>query len=75
MVAKGDANNSTDKPITGEQILGKVVSIIPKVGLIKKALFSPEVIKISIIFIIFIVVSKIIFTKIKKGEGNSKKNE
>lgn len=75
MVAKGDANNSTDKPITGEQILGKVVSIVPKVGLIKKALFSPEVIKISIIFIIFIVVSKIIFTKIKKGEGNSKKNE
>jgi len=38
MVAKGDANNSTDKPITGEQILGKVVSIIPKGGLIKKAL-------------------------------------
>lgn len=75
MVAKGDANNSTDKPITGEQILGKVISIIPKVGLIKKALLSPEVIKISIIFIIFIVVSKIIFTKIKKGEGNSTKNE
>ena len=75
MVAKGDANNSTDKPITSEQILGKVVSIIPQVGLIKKALFSPEVIKISIIFIIFVVISKIIYTKIKKGEGNSNKDE
>lgn len=34
MITKGDANKSTDPPIPAENILGKVVLVIPKVGLV-----------------------------------------
>lgn len=31
-ITKGDANNTQDEPVSGEQILGKVVLTIPKAG-------------------------------------------
>lgn len=54
LVAKGDANNSEDKPIKEEQILGLVVCIIPKIGLWRKILLSPEIIGLIVILLFLI---------------------
>ena len=50
LVAKGYANNSEDKPIVEEQILGRVICILPKIGIWRKILLSPEV--IGLVFIL-----------------------
>ena len=51
LVAKGDANNSEDKPITEEQILGRVIYVVPKLGIWRKILLSPEIIGLILAFI------------------------
>lgn len=43
IITKGDANNAEDNSITKENIIGKVVKIIPNVEVWKKVLTSPEV--------------------------------
>lgn len=48
VITKGDANNSEDRQINKNQILGKVIYIIPKVSIWKKVLSTP-VVSISII--------------------------
>ena len=35
LITKGDANNTEDDPISNEQVLGKVIKIIPSLGIIK----------------------------------------
>ena len=45
LITKGDANNSEDK------VIGKVVKVIPKLGIIKNIIITP---KIMISFLIFI---------------------
>ena len=44
---KGDANNSEDTPIKSEQVLGIVTKIIPKVGIWRKVLLTPEVLRFN----------------------------
>ena len=51
LIAKGDANNSEDKPIKSEQVLGKVELIVPKIGIWKKVILQPEVIGLTISFL------------------------
>ena len=51
LVAKGDANNSEDKIIKKDKVIGKVVKVIPKLGIIKNIIITP---KIMISFLIFI---------------------
>ena len=48
-VTKGDANNSKDEPISKEQIVGKVVKIIPGFGIIRKTILNPIFIFLSYI--------------------------
>ena len=48
---KGDANNSEDKPIEKEAVLGKVIKILPKIGIWRKIILTPEVIGLIIILI------------------------
>lgn len=44
ITTKGDANNSEDKKITKDQVIGIVIKVIPKVALWKKVLSTPIVI-------------------------------
>ncbi len=48
-ITKGDANSAKDDPISKEQIVGKVVKIIPKFGIVKRTLFNPIVLLLLII--------------------------
>ena len=48
-VTKGDANSSKDDAISENQIVGKVVKVIPGFGIFKKTIFSPAVLISSII--------------------------
>lgn len=43
VVTKGDANNTLDKSIIKESVIGKVVLIIPKFGIWKRVLLTPRV--------------------------------
>lgn len=54
LITKGDANNSEDKPIKVEQVLGKVIYVVPKVGFLKKILMSPQII-VGIVFLVIIM--------------------
>lgn len=51
LIAKGDANNSEDKPINETMVLGKVTQIIPKLGTWRKIFTSGEVVGLIIILI------------------------
>lgn len=58
VTTKGDANNSYDTPIKKQDIIGKVVFIIPKVGIWQKVLTTPKVIisgSITICLLYFII--------------------
>lgn len=65
LIAKGDANNSQDKPISIDQILGEVIFIIPKIGIWKKVLLSPEILGLSATVIILLGIT---FTYTAKTE-------
>lgn len=47
-VTKGDANNAKDKPISKEQIIGKVTKILPNFGIFRKTIFNPIVLLLLI---------------------------
>ena len=51
LVAKGDANNSEDKPITEDQILGRVICVVPQIGIWRKIFLSPEIIGLILTFL------------------------
>lgn len=53
-VTKGDANNAKDEAIKKEQIVGKVVKIIPNFGAFKKTILNPFVL-ITLIVTIYII--------------------
>ena len=54
-VTQGDANNTKDEPISREQIVGKVVKILPNFEVLKKTLFNPVVL-IAIIITLYLAV-------------------
>ncbi len=43
-ITKGDANNAKDAAITSDDIVGKVVHVLPKFGVIRKTILNPFVI-------------------------------
>ena len=53
-VTKGDANTAKDSPISKDQIVGKVVKVIPNFGILRKTIFNPIVL-IAIIVTLFFV--------------------
>ena len=72
LIAKGDANNSEDKPININQVLGKVEKIIPKIGIIRKAILSKEVLGLTLIVIILLF---IIYFYTNKSEEKDEKQK
>lgn len=58
LIAKGDANNTQDEPITNDMVVGKVIKIIPNANLWKKIIIS-----VVIALIIIFIIVKIIFSK------------
>ena len=68
ITVKGDNNNVVDKPITKEQVIGKIVKIFPELGIWKKVLTEPK-----ILFGIFITL--LLFDFALSYDGKDKKNE
>lgn len=65
IVTKGDANSSKDLPISNKQVLGKVVAVIPKVGIWKKVLTTPSVL-IAIIITVILITAIVYYNPPKK---------
>lgn len=63
-VTQGDANNAKDEPISREQIVGKVVKILPSVGIIRNTLMNPGVL-IALIITLYLV--SLVFKDRKKA--------
>lgn len=49
---KGDANTSEDYQVSRKDLIGKVVCVVPKFGIIKEIFFTPKIIISTIIFLI-----------------------
>ena len=71
LVAKGDANNSEDKPITEDQILGRVIYIIPKLGIWRKIFLSPEIIGLILLLLFLLGVVVQFFSKNDKANNEN----
>jgi len=69
-ITKGDANNSKDDAINKEQIVGKVVKILPGFGIIRKTFFNPLVL-ITLIFTLYSV-SYVLRSATKKNNPTNK---
>lgn len=59
-VTKGDANTAKDSPISKDQIVGKVVKVLPHFGILRKTIFNP------IVLIALIITCYLIGTVFKK---------
>lgn len=70
LVTKGDANNANDVAISGSDILGKVIKILPNGGIWQKTLTSPKV-----IIAVFITLLLFDFAFSYKGFKKGQKNE
>ena len=64
IITKGDNNNVNDNPIDKSLVVGKVIKILPKVGIWKKVLLTPKV-------IILIIVTLFIFSVLFSYDGKS----
>ena len=64
IIAKGDANNVNDNPIDKDLVLGKVVKILPRLGVWKKVLLTPKVITL-------ILATLFIFSILFSYDGNA----
>ena len=71
IVCKGDNNNVEDRTITKNQIVGKVVKIIPRVGKIQFFLRKPWIIIILIDTLLIYIILSVFFPK--KKDKNQKK--
>ena len=68
IITQGDANNSVDKPISNDAIIGKVENIIPKLGIWIKVFLDLRV-------IISIAITVLLFGfALTNKKGNNKKN-
>ncbi len=54
IITKGDANNTEDKEITKDAIIGKVISVYPRVGIWAKVFSEPNVLICVFITLILI---------------------
>lgn len=74
IITKGDANNTADNPIDKSIVLGKVIKIIPKLGVWKKVITTPKVL-ISIVITILLFSFAFSYRKETDKEKEKKKLE
>lgn len=70
LITRGDANNSADMPIDENMLLGKVIKIVPKLGIWRKILVTPEVTGLVITLIVLLGIGYAYF--LKPEEKNEK---
>jgi len=74
LIAKGDANNSEDKPIQQDMVLGEVIKILPKIGIWRKIFTSSEIVGLILVLItLFTAVFMLATNDKKKIEGKVEK--
>ena len=71
IITKGDANNVVDEPIYRNQVVGKVVRNINKLGLYIKVFTD---IKVIILLFFIIMLSAYIISEIEMGNGHSEES-
>ena len=69
LIAKGDANNSEDKPINENMVLGKVIKIVPKLGTWRKVFTSTEVVGLIIVLITLFGIGLMYSSKSEEEDG------
>ena len=74
IVTKGDANSGEDKLIQKNQVIGKVVKILPRLGIWLKVFSETEVIICIVVTIVFLGIVASTSEKDKKEKTRSKRN-
>lgn len=69
LIAKGDANNSEDKPIQEDMVLGKVEKIVSKLGIWRKIFTSPEVVGLIVVLITLFGITFVYGSKTEDNDG------
>lgn len=69
LTAKGDANNSEDKPVEIDNVLGKVIKIIPEFGIIRRILLSPEIVGLVVALVIVFYIPFVLTSKSEERDG------
>jgi len=64
IITKGDANNVNDNPVDNEMVLGRVIKVMPKVGVWKKVILTPKVIAL-------ILLTLFVFSILFSYDGNA----
>ena len=72
LTVKGDNNNIVDKPITTDQVIGKIIKVFPKLGIWKKVVTEP---KILLAIFITLLVFDFALSFNKENEKEKKKEK
>jgi len=72
LTVKGDNNNIVDKPITTNQVIGKIIKVFPKLGIWKKVVTEP---KILLAIFITLLVFDFALSFNKENEKEKKKEK
>lgn len=75
IVTKGDANNVSDNPIDKSVVVGKVVKVIPRLGIWKKTLTEPKVLISILVTLTLFSVAFSYKSKDSKTSQNDNKNK
>ena len=73
ITVKGDANNTIDQPINRSMVIGKVVKIMPELGIWKKILTEPKI--LVVIFVTLILFDIALSYKGKEDEKTTKNKD
>ena len=71
ITTKGDANNTEDKPITQEKVIGKVIKVIHNISIWENVLKTPKVFILIIITGTLLIIT-FIFSNNEKRHGGKK---
>lgn len=74
LITKGDSNNSDDKIVQKDEILGKIVKTFPRLGVWKEILLSPTVIIVIFVTLMIFSLGCAYNGKNKEKEKNEKSN-